>query len=129
MIGNASYRTSIPAACQNDVNAAADPPSGPSCFTSLFSTIAGSNETFRSCCLDSEPEIYGGKEPCFQFCKASDLAAETVMYECLVNANINFGCTGGQDADGNFISTGSVRSLSVGGVLVAGLALVGMLNI
>ncbi|KFZ09789.1 hypothetical protein V502_08489 [Pseudogymnoascus sp. VKM F-4520 (FW-2644)] len=128
MIGNASYRARIPAACEGEVNAAANPPSGPSCFTSVFSTIAGLNETFRSCCPDNEPEIYGGETPCFQFCKASDFATEKVMYECLDKSGINYGCTGKRDAAGNFSGAGPARSLSVGGMVVAGLALVGMLN-
>lgn len=51
------------------------------------------------------------------------------MYECLNNGRINFGCTGGPDTSGNFVSTASARSLSMGGMLVAGLALVGTLNI
>jgi hypothetical protein len=60
---------------------------------------------------------------------AGDFAAEKAMYECLKKSNINFGCTGKRDEAGNFSDAGPARSLSLGGVLVVGLALVGVLSV
>ncbi|OBT48051.1 hypothetical protein VE00_01716 [Pseudogymnoascus sp. WSF 3629] len=123
------YSASVPEVCQRFINGAINPPSGPSCFSSLYSTISGHNATFSTCCGDAKPEIYGDDKPCFQYCVASYIVAEKAMYECLKKSNINFGCTGKRDAAGNFSAAGPARSLSVGGVLVVGLALVGMLSV
>lgn len=46
-----------------------------------------------------------------------------------MKSDINWGCTGKRDEAGNFSGAGPARSLSVGGVLVVGLALVGMLSV
>ncbi|KFY20675.1 hypothetical protein V491_03529 [Pseudogymnoascus sp. VKM F-3775] len=124
-----TYRPTVPGVCQGSINGAISPPSEPSCFTALFSTISGANETFAKCCGDAKPEIYGGKKPCFQYCKAADFAAEKVMYDCFKGSHINFGCTGKRDEAGNFSGVGPARSLSLGGVLIVGLALVGMLSV
>lgn len=66
-----------------------------------------------------------------QNCKVKDFAAEKEMYHCLttIAADLDFKCTGHRDSNGNFSSTAPARSLSLGGLLVAGLALVGMLSV
>lgn len=51
------------------------------------------------------------------------------MYHCLRSTDLGFGCTGKLDKAGNFSGAGPARSLSVAGVLVVGLALVGMLSV
>ncbi|OBT67496.1 hypothetical protein VE03_03102 [Pseudogymnoascus sp. 23342-1-I1] len=124
-----TYSANVPNVCQKYINGAINPPNEPSCFTSLYSTISGHNQTFETCCGEAKPEIYGDDKPCFQYCEAGDFAAEKVIYECLKKSDINFGCTGKRDEAGNFSGVGPARSLSVGGVLVVGLALVGMLSV
>ncbi|KAL5354198.1 hypothetical protein ACLOAV_000285 [Pseudogymnoascus australis] len=96
------YSANVPNVCQKYINGAINPPNEPSCFTSLYSTISGHNRTFETCCGVAKPEIYGDDKPCFQYCEASDFAAEKVIYECLKKSDINFGCTGKRDEAGNF---------------------------
>lgn len=51
------------------------------------------------------------------------------MYDCFKVSDINFGCTGKRDEAGNFSGAEPAKSLTLGGVLVVGLALVGMLSV
>ncbi|KFX97072.1 hypothetical protein V490_02980 [Pseudogymnoascus sp. VKM F-3557] len=148
MNGNSTYLASVPGVCQKSVYSPvrplapnaypptntpqATPPSSYACFSSLFSAAPSHNETFARCCGEAKPKIYGGDKPCNQYCEAANATAETAIYKCLHQANSGigpFGCTGQQDGNGNFKSSaGPAKSLSVGGILVVGLAFLGMLN-
>ncbi|OBT91938.1 hypothetical protein VE01_09891 [Pseudogymnoascus verrucosus] len=135
-VSNYSYADTVPFECRSLINQPGTPPFDLSCSASLYSPRQNHNATFQECCegIGSKVSTFAvpdrdGVRPCYQYCQASDIDAQIALFRCLKLGFITRTCPGKYDRFGLLIAAAPAKSLSTGGLLVAGLALVGMLHV